>query len=274
MILYPNCKLNIGLAVTHKRADGYHDLDTIFYPVYGLHDELEVTVADGASPDDLTFVQEGIAVDCAAEDNLIVRCYRLMQATFPGRIGAVRVRFRKNIPFGAGLGGGSADATFMARALNELFSIGLSETELAALVKPLGADCPFFAYNRPCHATGIGDVLEPIEFDTFAGKRLILIKPETYVSTREAYGGIVPRDQWTDAERERLEDKWVNDFEHTVFLHHPELAEIKQILLAAGAIYAAMSGSGSTIFGFFEPEMEVVLPSEIAKCVIFDDLAK
>lgn len=280
MTVYPNCKINIGLAVTHKREDGYHDLDTIFYPVYGLHDEMEVDVIaqDG---DTILLEQEGITVDCASEDNLIVKCYRLLKAYRSSTIGSVKVRFRKNIPFGAGLGGGSADATFMAQALNKLFGLGMDTYEIATLVKQLGADCPFFAYNEPCHATGIGDILTPVEqeseawkaeykpfLDSLRGKRLVLVKPDTHVSTKEAYGGIVPRDKQTCPPTTLL----VNDFEQTVFAHHPELAEIKQALLDAGAIYAAMSGSGSTLFGFYEPDHELILPEQITPYVIYNQI--
>ena len=180
MILYPNCKINLGLRVIRKRPDGYHDLETVFVPIYGLHDELEVVINDemsAATPlnDGLIFRQEGIAVDCPAEDNLIVKCYHLFKAKYP-QIGAVVVRFKKNIPFGAGLGGGSSDAAHMAIALNELFELGLTKEELAAEVKPLGADCPFFIYNTPCYAEGIGDQLTPIDLD-LNGIRIVLIKP-------------------------------------------------------------------------------------------------
>ena len=193
MLLYPNCKINLGLRVIRKREDGYHDIETIFLPIYGLHDELEVSIIDGmsaASPlnGGLIFEQEGIVVDCEAEDNLIVKCYRLMKAKYP-KVGNVAVRFKKNIPFGAGLGGGSSDAAHMAIALNKLFELGLSQEQLATEVAVLGADCPFFIYNRPCFAEGIGDKLTPIELN-MKGIRIVLIKPDEGVSTREAYSGI------------------------------------------------------------------------------------
>ena len=183
MLLYPNCKINLGLRVVRKREDGYHDLETIFVPIYGLHDELEVV-----SSEVFSFVQEGLAVDCKPEDNLIIRCYEQMKAKYP-QIGAVEVRFRKNIPFGAGLGGGSSDAAHMAKALNELFDLGLSKEQMAQEVRSLGADCPFFIYNTPCFAEGIGDILTPIALD-LKGVRIVLIKPEEGVSTKEAYAGI------------------------------------------------------------------------------------
>lgn len=184
MLLYPNCKINLGLRVVRKRPDGYHDLETIFVPIYGLHDELEVNTSDAFS-----FVQEGIAVDCSAENNLIVKCYRNMAAKYP-QIGNVAIRFKKNIPFGAGLGGGSSDAAHMAIALNKLFALGLSKEQLAQEVACLGADCAFFIYNTPCYAEGIGDKLTPIDLD-LRGIRIVLVKPDEAVSTREAYSGIV-----------------------------------------------------------------------------------
>ena len=275
MLLYPNCKINIGLRVVRKREDGYHDLETIFYPVYGLHDELEVERVD-----DFEFIQEGLAVDCPAEDNLIIKCYLRMCNKHP-EVGNVRIRFRKNIPFGAGLGGGSSDAAHMAIALNEIFALGLTREQLAQEVSPLGADCPFFVYNSPCYAEGIGDKLIPINLD-LTGLRLLMIKPKCGVSTKEAYGGIVPKG-CSDLFRviqDRTELFLVasNDFEDTVFSAHPELAEIKQRLLDAGAVYAAMSGSGSTIFGLFQSDSEGttntnlrLLDEEFASMIIFND---
>ena len=259
MLLYPNCKINIGLRIVRKRPDGYHDLETIFVPIYGLHDELEVERIQSTDrftdriQTDIVFSQEGIAVDCSPEDNLIVKCYRAMAAKYP-QIGAVSVRFKKNIPFGAGLGGGSSDAAHMALALNELFSLGLSKAQLAEEVRPLGADCPFFIYNTPCYAEGIGDILTPIDLD-LKGTRIVLIKPEEGVSTKEAYSGITPKGKGPDVlgalgKLGFLEnfDQFTNDFEATVFPHHPIIADIKKHLLDAGAYYASMSGSGSTVF--------------------------
>ena len=291
MVLYPNCKINIGLRVVRKREDGYHDLETIFYPVYGLHDELEVVLKGNNGKEkgeDAFFIQEGLAVDCKAEDNLIIKCYQLMRARYP-QIGDVQIRFKKNIPFGAGLGGGSSDAAHMAIALNELFTLGLSKEQLAEEVRPLGADCPFFIYNTPCYAEGIGDKLTPISLD-LSGLRLVMIKPHCGVSTKEAYGGIIPKG--TSKVLNNLKDLKVlnvlndltilsaltNDFEETVCKVHPEIAEIKQRLLDAGALYAAMSGSGSTVFGLFQNNAEGrtdaqlrLLHEEFASMVIFDD---
>ena len=275
MLLYPNCKINIGLRVVRKREDGYHDLETIFYPVYGLHDELEVERVD-----DFEFIQEGLAVDCPAEDNLIVKCYLRMRKKH-SQIDGIRIRFRKNIPFGAGLGGGSSDAAHMAIALNEIFALGLSKEQLAEEVRELGADCPFFIYNTPCYAEGIGDKLSPIPLD-LSGLRLVMIKPDCGVSTKEAYAGIKPKGCSELAnmaqDRSNLFHAAYNDFEDTVFVVHPEIGEIKQRLLDAGAVYAAMSGSGSTVFGLFENDAEGrtdaqlrLLHEEFASMVIFDN---
>ena len=157
MILYPNAKINLGLAVMRKRADGYHDLETIFLPVTELHDELEVMPLATSSEQPYTFVQEGIAVDCSPEDNLIIRAYLAMRDRYP-QVGPVAIRFRKLIPFGAGLGGGSADAAYMVKAVNTLFSLGLTDEEMETIVSPLGADCAFFIQNRPRYAEGIGNI--------------------------------------------------------------------------------------------------------------------
>jgi 4-diphosphocytidyl-2-C-methyl-D-erythritol kinase len=273
--LYPNCKINIGLRVVRKREDGYHDLETIFYPVYGLHDELQVDQSK-----DFSFIQEGLTVDCSPTDNLIYKTYARMRERYP-QIGNVKITFKKNIPFGAGLGGGSSDAAHMAIALNEIFSLGLTQEQLAQEVSPLGADCPFFVYNSPCYAEGIGDQLTPINLD-LTGLRLLMIKPKCGVSTKEAYGGIVPKGSSelysVIQDRAQLFLVASNDFEDTVFAVHPELADIKQRLLDAGAVYAAMSGSGSTIFGLFQSDAEGttdtnlrLLDEEFASMVIFND---
>ena len=262
----------------------------IVVPIYGLHDELEVkpnpnpSLKGRETESDIVFSQEGIQVDCAAEDNLIVQCYRRMKSKYP-QIGAVEVRFKKNIPFGAGLGGGSSDAAHMAIAVNELFDLGLSKAQLADDVKPLGADCPFFIYNRPCYAEGIGDQLTPIELD-LKGVRIVLIKPDEGVSTKEAYSGIQTKDKgqrtkdknvsaYLIAQQNRL---FVNDFEATVFPKHPIIGTIKKRLLETGAFYASMSGSGSTVFGLFKNDPEgstdtrlALLKEEFASMVLLDD---
>ena len=290
MILYPNCKINLGLRVVRKRPDGYHDLETVFVPIYGLRDELEVHVVESQKSkveSGISFRQEGIVVDCPAEDNLIVKCYRMFAKDYK-KVGDVAVRFRKNIPFGAGLGGGSSDAAHMAIALNELFGLGLSKAQLAEKVLPLGADCPFFIYNTPCYAEGIGDVLTPIKLD-LRGIRIVMVKPDEGVSTKEAYAGITRHPEAAGQikafffEQSNLfslsgSGLFVNDFEETVFPLHPAIADIKKRLLDAGAFYASMSGSGSTVFGLFKNDAEGrtdaklrVLKEELASMILLDD---
>lgn len=290
MLLYPNCKINIGLRVVRKRPDGYHDLETVFVPIYGLHDELEVVRIQNSELRGQTysFVQEGIAVDCPEDDNLIIRCYRNMAQKYL-KIGPIAIRFKKNIPFGAGLGGGSSDAAHMAIALNELFELGLSKAQLAQEVAPLGADCPFFVYNTPCYAEGIGDKLTPIDLD-LTGTRIVLIKPNEGVSTKEAYGGIKLHPEVAGQMKSALCESngrvllcqqsglFANDFEDTVFPKHPVIADIKKRLQDAGAFYASMSGSGSTVFGLFENDTEGrtdthlrALEEEFAAMVLLDD---
>ena len=280
MKLFPSCKINIGLRVVRKREDGYHDLETIFYPVYGLHDELEVEEVNDIENQGYRFIQKGLAVDCHAEDNLIIKCYLRMKDKY-SQIKDVRIKFKKNIPFGAGLGGGSSDAAHMAIALNEIFDLGLTKEQLAEDVRPLGADCPFFIYNTPCYAEGIGDKLKPISLN-LNGLRLIMLKPNCGVSTKEAYAGIKPKgsSELCNAILDRIELFRIaeNDFEDTVFTVHPEIAAIKKRLQEAGAIYAAMSGSGSTVFGLFENDTEGrtdaklrLLHKEFSSMIIFDD---
>ena len=218
---------------------------------------------------------------CPPEQNLIIRCYRRMREHYPA-IGEVSIRFRKNIPFGAGLGGGSSDAAHTAIALNELFCLGLTREQLAAEVRPLGADCPFFIYNTPCFAEGIGDLLTPIDF-SLKGYRILMIKPACGVSTREAYSGLQlsaeKHNQFSNSQICKFTNLQIaNDFEHSVFPLYPEIAHIKKRLLDAGALYASMSGSGSTVFGLFEHDAEGgtradlrLLHEEFASMILLDD---
>ena len=286
-----NCKINIGLRVVNKREDGYHNLDTLFFPVYGLYDEVEIVESDlvesrktaalkvestleESERAEAVFVSNGILLDCEAENNLVLKCYYRMAAKYP-QIRSVRITLDKRIPFGAGLGGGSSDAAHTALILNELFNLGLTKEQLAEEVKPLGADCPFFIYNTPCHAEGIGDILTPVDF-SLKGKRLVMIKPDVSVSTKEAYSGLVPSGKTLgDVHHWR---QFENDFEKTVFAKYPEIAAIKKRLLEAGAEYAAMSGSGSTVFGLFENDAEGrtvanlrLFEEEFASMIIFND---
>lgn len=254
MTLYPNCKINIGLHILGKRPDGYHNLESIFYPV-PLTDILDVE----PSPS-FQYAQSGLLLDCPTDDNLLIRCYNHMRMHFP-QIGNVSIRFTKRIPYGAGLGGGSSDAAHMAIALNHLFHLNLTRNQLAKLVAPLGADCPFFIYNTPCLAQGIGDCLTPIPF-SLHGYWLVMVKPNISVSTREAYEGIssfgkpVLLHENLSELFNQQRNLFNNDFEQSIFPRHPELHAIKQQLMDAGAVFASMSGSGSTIYGLFTNEQQ------------------
>ncbi len=249
MTEHPNCKINIGLSVVEKRPDGYHNLESVFYPV-PLHDDLEIERSTAFS-----FSQNGIALDCEYCDNLCVKAYHLLLSEFP-HIGPVSIRLTKRIPSGAGMGGGSADAAFTLKMLNTLFVLGLDTKQLQSYAARLGADCAFFIENKPVLAKGKGDEFEDIRLD-LAGYRLLLVKPNVGVSTAEAYRSIVPAPATFDLrqlERTPIED-WkhfvVNEFEKPIFEKLPILAQIKQDLYNGGAVYAAMSGSGSTVYAIF-----------------------
>ena len=252
MEIKANCKINIGLDVLRRRADGYHDLSTVMVPVKGLYDVLTVEQAEASS---LKIV--GIEVDCDPEQNICMKALRLMQQRYG--IGEASITLDKRIPFGAGLGGGSADGTVVILALNEIFALGLDEATLISLAAELGSDTAFFVRNSPQLCEGRGEIMTPIELD-LAGYWLVLIKPDANVSTREAYAGVVPAIPELSL-TERLQKpiaEWQgcvkNDFEKSVFAAHPIIGEIKQELIDAGAIYASMSGSGSTVFGLFASE--------------------
>ncbi len=254
MITHPNAKINLGLYITEKRPDGYHNLETVFYPVTGLTDTL--IIERDVRIDDIEYRQLGNSINCSAENNLVVRAYRLLQ-TLRG-IKGVRITLEKHIPSGAGLGGGSADAAFTLKTLNNIFELNISDNELATLAKKLGADCPFFIYNKPMLATGIGDILTPIDID-LNDYMIDIIKPEVFVSTAEAYAGVNPKQPTenlkhliTNTPIEKWREVLHNDFEDTVLLRHPEIATVKQDMYTRGAIYSAMSGSGSAVFGIFK----------------------
>lgn len=258
MITHPNCKINLGLHVVRKRPDGYHDLETVFLPV-AIRDRLEIVPSPHFS-----FSQDGLTLDSSDADNMVIRAYRLISDYVPGLVGNVNIRLTKIIPFGAGLGGGSSDAAFTLSMLNSLFDLRLDNATLRLLAAQLGADCPFFIDNKPAYATGIGDQLSLLPFNPVEGFKMVLIKPDEAVSTAEAYRGITPRgDNGSVDLRQALRlpvSQWretvVNDFETTVFQSHPKLRQIKDDLYHAGALYASMTGSGSTLFGLFKPESD------------------
>ena len=251
MITFPNAKINLGLNIVERRSDGYHNLETVFYPI-GLTDVLEIVPAQGSVS---TLTTYGNRVDCPVEKNLVMKALRLMQQHY--EVPEVDIYLYKHIPDGAGLGGGSSDASSTMLILNEMFKLGIEKDELARLAATLGADCPFFIYNQPMMATGIGDVLTPIDV-SLKGLYLFLVKPAVSVPTKVAYSRVTPAPSTMLLEVDVAKNvsQWSgvvkNDFEPSVFAAFPQLAEIKSAIEKGGALYASMSGSGSSIFGIFD----------------------
>lgn len=249
MVSFPNAKINLGLNITQKRADGFHDIETIFYPI-PWYDILEIIPSNNVS-----FTSSGLPIPGTSSDNLCVKAYHLLANAY--KLPPVHIHLRKEIPMGAGLGGGSADAAFTLRLLNDLFELSLSKDEMASFAGQLGSDCPFFIYNTPHMATGVGDILSPHPID-LKGYHLTLVYPGTHISTAEAYGGVSPQQSTFNLSElyHHHPSVWhnhlKNDFEEHLFKRYPTLNDISNQLTDAGAIYTAMSGSGSTIFGIFE----------------------
>lgn len=248
MILFPNAKINIGLNITERRPDGYHNLETIFYPI-DIKDALEVVASDK-----LSFTSTGLDIPGLTEDNLCIKGYHMLKQDHD--LPPVSIHLHKHIPIGAGLGGGSSDAAFFIRLMNDEFKLGLSVDDMTEYARRLGADCAFFIENKPVFAFERGDEFEPIKLDLSAYK-IVLIMPPVHVSTGEAFRGIKPtpvKDSLFDLINEPIAD-WKklikNDFEQTVFKNHAEIRGIKAALYEAGAIYSSMSGTGASVFGIF-----------------------
>ena len=253
MLLRANCKINIGLDVLRLRSDGYRDISTVMYPVRGLCDELDIT-ADPTRESGIELIQKGLTVDCPADRNICAKAYRLMHERCG--IGAVRVVLDKRVPFGAGLGGGSSDGTAVIMAVNDIFRLGLTENELIECAAALGSDTAFFVRNTPQLCEGRGEIMTPADL-SLDGLWLVVAKPDEGVSTAEAYAGVTPAEP-TEPLTERLRrpvNEWQglikNDFETSVFASHPRIARLKESLSEQGALYASMSGSGSSCFGLF-----------------------
>lgn len=261
MELKANCKINIGLDVLRRRADGFHELSTVMAPVRELYDVVTVERSE-----QMDFIQQGIVVDCPMEKNLCVKAARLMQQRYGA--GNVTITLDKRVPFGAGLGGGSSDATAVIVAMNDIFNLNLSEEELIDAAAALGSDTAFFVRNTPQICTGRGEVMTPISLP-LDGLWLVVVKPEEGVSTAEAYGGVKPAmpaislDESLQLPVEQWQGRVKNDFEPHIFEAHPAIASLKQMLLSAGAVYASMSGSGSALFGLFRKRPEITVESNI-----------
>lgn len=263
MIVFPNAKINIGLHIVSRRHDGYHNLETVFYPV-PLYDALEMaeTGQEGIQ-------LSGIPVEGAQDENLVLKAYKLLKNEFG--LPPVQFHLHKAIPTGAGLGGGSSDAAFTLKMLNDYFSLGLSSEALSEFAVQIGADCTFFIGNKPSFATGIGNILTPVDLD-LSGYRIVVLKPEVAISTADAYKNInpiqpsfhlpdllkLPPEQW--------KEKVKNDFEESIFPRFPEVEKWKKKLYDLGALYASMSGSGSAVFGIFShlpPDFFLKIPKSI-----------
>lgn len=253
MLHFPNAKINIGLYVTEKRSDGYHNLETIFYPLPMLKDALEVLPASEES----TLRISGKSIEGDSHQNLVWKALQLIQQQYPEQVSPIHIHLLKAIPMGAGLGGGSADGAFMLRLLNKYFALELSDAQLADLALQLGSDCPFFIYNTAQLAKGRGEQLSPINLD-LSPYSIQVICPKLHVSTAAAFSKLTPKtapfhlEQINTLPISQWKDVIHNDFEAAIFASHPSLATIKENLYKAGAIYASMSGSGSALYGIFE----------------------
>ncbi len=255
MIVFPNAKINIGLRVLERLQNGFHRIETVFLPI-GLFDILEF-VDHTVRKTHLSIT--GIAIDENPDNNLVIKAWELMHSKY--NIPALEISLHKIVPIGAGLGGGSADAAFMLNGLNIYYNCGASVTELMHMAAQLGSDCSFFIINRPAYATGRGEILEEIEL-SLSGYKILLVNPGFMISTKDAYANVIPSryaDSLKDLVMQPL-SKWqgliTNDFEGSVFTKYPEIERIRQKMIDHGAVYASMSGSGSTVFGIFKDTKE------------------
>ncbi len=248
MILYPNAKINLGLNIESKRSDGYHNISSVFYPIYDCFDILEIV-----SSNSFLFTSSGIPIP--GSNNLCIKAYDLLKLKF--NIPAVHIHLHKKIPIGAGLGGGSSDGAFVLKGLNDLFKLNISNKILKDLALELGADCPFFIENEPKYITGIGDLMENIKLD-LSMYEIRLVDSKIHINTKNSYSNIVPKSQklkLSELIRRPIrfwKDLITNDFEQIVFKNHPKLSKVKENLYVKGAVFSSMTGTGSTIYGLFK----------------------
>jgi 4-diphosphocytidyl-2-C-methyl-D-erythritol kinase len=258
VVVFPNCKINLGLHIVRKREDGYHDLETIFYPL-PVRDILEVvrTEAGSQTPGaaDVDFHPSGLTVQGKPEDNLCIKAYHLLKSNYP-QLPAIQMYLHKVIPMGAGLGGGSADGAFTLQLLNDKFQLNIPREKLLDYALQLGSDCPFFLINQPCLGTGRGQLLQVVSSDLSAYS-FLLINPGIHVNTGWAFSQLTPAPAPQPLQHiiQQPVAGWpsllTNDFEAPVTTHHPELKAIKDRLYQTGALYASMTGSGSSFYGIF-----------------------
>jgi 4-diphosphocytidyl-2-C-methyl-D-erythritol kinase len=259
LISFPNCKINLGLNIISKRADDFHDLETVFYPIQ-VKDILEIVHQQNETTD-VEFNSSGLRIDGDTNNNLCVKAFHLLKKDFP-QIPSIKMHLHKTIPMGAGLGGGSADGAFTLKLLNKKFQLNLSTNQLISYALALGSDCPFFLINKPCFAEKRGEKLQPINVDLSA-YQFIIINPGIHVNTGWAFSQIQPKQPAKSIKEiiaqsiETWRSELVNDFEESVSTIHSEIKIIKENLYMQGAVYAAMSGSGSTVFGIFEKSVDL-----------------
>ncbi len=252
MIVFPNAKINLGLHITKKRSDGYHEIESAMVPI-PICDALEIIPSKGK----LEWNSSGLEIPGNSEDNLVIKAYKLLKKDFPN-LPSVEIHLLKKIPMGAGLGGGSADAAFALTLMNQLFDLHLDDFFLEEYAAKLGSDCALFVDNQPKLAKGRGEILEALNLD-LKGTHVLLIHPDIHIGTKEAYAGVTPSMPKVDLSellqnKSRWREELVNDFEKSIFPNHPEIKSIKEKLYEDGAYYAAMSGSGSSVFGLFEDQ--------------------
>jgi 4-diphosphocytidyl-2-C-methyl-D-erythritol kinase len=254
MVRFPNCKINLGLNITSKRPDGYHNLETVFYPIL-LRDALEIIQST-----EFHFDVTGFKVEGNIDDNLCFKAYQLLKQDFP-HLPSLKVHLHKAIPMGAGLGGGSSNGAFMLSMINDEFRLGLSENSLINYALRLGSDCPFFIINKPCFATGRGEILEAVNLN-LSSYKIVIVNPGIHVSTKDAFSKLSPQAPATSIKEiiqqpiETWKDALKNDFEATIFELYPPIKEIKDEMYAKGALYSSMTGTGSTVYGIFPKASE------------------
>lgn len=263
MVVFPNSKINLGLRILKKRTDGYHELETAFYPI-PLTDILEINRNYGTQKSYMIpFSKSGLVLEGDPSDNLCVKAYKLLKKDFP-QLPSVQMHLHKSIPAGAGLGGGSADGSYTLMLLNKEFQLGLGQEDLMEYALKLGSDCPFFIINKPCYATGRGEKLVPLSLD-LSGYKIVIVNPGIHINTGRAFLNCRPSSpecsimEILQRPVERWKDELFNDFETWVFSQHREVVEIKDQLYVSGATYAAMSGSGSTVYGIFPRDLQLKL---------------
>jgi 4-diphosphocytidyl-2-C-methyl-D-erythritol kinase len=259
MLSFPNCKINLGLYIIGKREDGFHNLETVFYPV-PVKDALEIVQTSEASIP-VQFSNSGLIAEANTENNICVKAYHLLKKDFP-QLPSVKMHLHKTIPIGAGLGGGSADASFTLKLLNDKFRLGITDSQLLHYALQLGSDCPFFIFNKPCIATGRGEILEAINLDLSA-YQLLVVNPGIHINTAQAFSQLKnfsPKNHLKEIIQQPIET-WKqdlkNDFEKSMFKQHPEIETVKETIYNQGSIYASMSGSGSSVYGLFKKNQTV-----------------